>query len=65
MFGSSHSGKIDSIHHHLILAIFYPSLQSIVGCFGMFLKAKKVNIHFTELAERVEYGNYAHPESDF
>ena len=42
----------------LILAIFYPSLKYIVGCFGLFLQAKKVNIYFTELAERVEYGNY-------
>ena len=41
-----------------ILAIFYPSLKYIVGCLGLFLQAKKVDIYFAELAERVEYGNY-------
>ena len=32
-----------------------------MGCFGLFLQAKKVNTYFTELAERVEYGNYDQP----
>ena len=41
-----------------ILAIFYPPLKSIWGCVWLFLQAQKENIYFTELAERVEYGNY-------
>ena len=45
--------------YHYILAIFYPSLKYIVGYFGLFLQSKKVNIYLAELAERVEYGNYA------
>ena len=28
------------------------------GCFGLMLQTWKGNIYFTELAERVEYGNY-------
>ena len=30
------------------------------GCFGLTLQTWKGNIYFTELAERVEYGNYDH-----
>ena len=41
-----------------ILAIFYPPLKSIWGCVWLFLQAQEGNIYFTELAERVEYGNY-------
>ena len=43
----------------IILAIFYPSLKWIWGCFGLILQTWKGNIYFTELAERVEYGKYA------
>ena len=42
-----------------ILAIFYPPLKWIWGCFGLILQTWKGTIYFTELAERVEYGNYA------
>ena len=42
-----------------ILAIFYPPLKHIRGCAWLFLQAQKGTIYFTELAERVEYGNYA------
>ena len=42
----------------IILAIFYPPLKQIWGCFGLILQTWKGNIDFTELAERVEYGNY-------
>ena len=38
-----------------ILAIFYPPLKSIRGCFGLILQTWKGNIYFTELAERVEF----------
>ena len=41
-----------------ILAIFYPPLKYIRGCVWLFLQAQKGTIYFTELAERVEYGNY-------
>ena len=41
-----------------IVAIFYPPLKSIWGCFGLILQTWKGNIYFTELAERVEYGKY-------
>ena len=30
----------------------------MLGCFGLILQAQKGNTYFTELAERVEYGNY-------
>ena len=43
-----------------ILAIFYPPLKQIWGCVWLFLQAQKGNNYFTELAERVEYGNYAY-----
>ena len=42
-----------------ILAIFYPPLKQIWGCVWLFLQVQEGNIYFTELAERVEYGNYA------
>ena len=42
----------------IILAIFYPPLKWICGCVWLFLQAREGNIYFTELAERVEYGNY-------
>ena len=29
-----------------------------LGLFSLFLQAQEGNIYFTELAERVEYGNY-------
>ena len=46
---------------YFILAIFYPPLKSILGCVWLCLQAQEGNtyiyIFFTELAERVEYGN--------
>ena len=51
------------LKHHIpnsesfILAIFYPPLKYIWGCVGLILQTWKGNIYFTELAERVEYGN--------
>ena len=30
----------------------------MLGCVWLCLQAQEGNIHFTELAERVEYGNY-------
>ena len=42
----------------IILAIFYPPLKQIWGCVWLFLQAQEGHIYFTELAERVEYGNY-------
>ena len=42
----------------IILAIFYPPLKQIWGCGWLCLLAQEGNIYFTELAERVEYGNY-------
>ena len=41
-----------------ILAIFDPPLKQIWGCLWLCLQAQEGNIYFTELAERVEYGNY-------
>ena len=35
-----------------------PPLKYIWGCFWLFLQAQEGNVCFTELAERVEYGNY-------
>ena len=42
----------------VILAIFYPPLKYIWGCVWLRLQAQEGNIYFTELAGRVEYGNY-------
>ena len=42
-----------------ILALFYPPLKQIWGCLWLCLQAQEGDIYFTELAERVEYGNYA------
>ena len=42
----------------IILAIICPPLKQIWGCFWLFLQAQEENSYFTELAERVEYGNY-------
>ena len=44
--------------HTSILAIFYPPLKWILGCVWLCLQAQEGNSYFTELAERVEYGNY-------
>ena len=41
-----------------ILTIIYPPLKQMGGCFWLFLQAQKGDTYFTELAERVEYGNY-------
>ena len=38
--------------------MFYPPLKYIWGCVWLFLQAQEGNTYFTELAERVEYGNY-------
>ena len=46
----------------IILAIFYPPLKYIRGCGWLFLQAQEGTIYFTELAERVEYGNYDDPK---
>ena len=40
------------------LAIFYPPLTYIGGCFGLFLQAQKGSINLTDLDERVEHVNY-------
>ena len=45
-------------NNYYILAIFYPPLKYIWGCVWLFLQAQEGNVCFTELAERVEYGNY-------
>ena len=42
----------------IILAIFYPPLKQIRGCFGLILQTWKGHIYFTELAEKVEYGKW-------
>ena len=34
------------------------------GCFWLSLQAQKGDIYFTELAERVEYGNYDQPAGE-
>ena len=44
-----------------ILAIFYPPLKQIWGCVWLCLQAQEGNTYFTELAERVEYGNHVGP----
>ena len=45
-----------------ILAIFYPISEIGSGlCVGLSLQAREGHIYFTELAERVEYGNYDLP----
>ena len=46
-----------------ILAIFYPISEIGSGlCVGLSLQAREGHIYFTELAERVEYGNYDRSE---
>ena len=42
----------------IILAIFYPPVKYIGGCVWLSLQAQEGTTYFTELAERVEYGNY-------
>ena len=49
---------------YIPLAIFYPPLKYLGGCFWLFLQAQEGNTSFTELAERVEYGNYGHYNQD-
>ena len=42
----------------LLLAIRYPPLKEIGGCFGLLLQAQKGNTYFADSAERAEYGKY-------
>ena len=41
-----------------ILAIFYPPSEIDLGLFSAAFTSSKGHVYFTELAERVEYGNY-------
>ena len=54
-----HPGALDK-QADVVIAISYPSLKYIRGCFWLFLQAPKGNVYFTELAERVECGNYGY-----
>ena len=44
--------------------MFYPPLKYVRGCLWLCLQARKGTIYFTELAERVEYGNQGFSNKD-